>query len=50
MTADEFHEFLDRANREFYLRPAHILRRLGRTRTWDELMGQVKGAFAITGL
>jgi anaerobic magnesium-protoporphyrin IX monomethyl ester cyclase len=50
MTADEFHAFLDRANREFYLRPAHILRRLRRTGTWDELMGQVKGAFAIAGL
>jgi radical SAM superfamily enzyme YgiQ (UPF0313 family) len=50
MTADEFHEFLDRANREFYLRPSHILRRLLRTRTWHELTGQIKGAFAITGL
>jgi radical SAM superfamily enzyme YgiQ (UPF0313 family) len=50
MTADEFHQFLDRANREFYLRPAHIVRRLARTRTWDELTGQIKGAFAITGL
>jgi radical SAM superfamily enzyme YgiQ (UPF0313 family) len=50
MTADEFHAFLDRANREFYLRPAHILRRLSRTRTWDELLGQAKGALAVAGL
>lgn len=50
MTADEFHEFLDRANREFYLRPSHIVRRLLRTRTWDELRGQMRGAFAIAGL
>ena len=50
MTADEFHAFLDRANREFYLRPAHVLRRLWRTRTWDELMGQAKGALAVAGL
>jgi anaerobic magnesium-protoporphyrin IX monomethyl ester cyclase len=50
MTAEEFHEFLDRANREFYLRPSHILRRLLHTRTWHELTGQIKGAFAITGL
>jgi anaerobic magnesium-protoporphyrin IX monomethyl ester cyclase len=50
MTAEEFHEFLDRANREFYLRPSHILRRVLRTRTWHELTGQVKGAFAIVRL
>jgi radical SAM superfamily enzyme YgiQ (UPF0313 family) len=50
MTMDEFQTFLDRANREFYLRPSHILRRLARTRTWDEMMGQVRGAFAIGGL
>lgn len=50
MTADEFQHFLDRANREFYLRPNHILRRLARTRTWDEMMGQVRGAFAIGSL
>jgi anaerobic magnesium-protoporphyrin IX monomethyl ester cyclase len=50
MTAEEFHAFLDRANREFYLRPAHILRRLWRTRTWHELTGQIKGAFAIVRL
>jgi anaerobic magnesium-protoporphyrin IX monomethyl ester cyclase len=50
MTADEFHAFLDRANREFYLRPSHIVRRLLRTRTWDEWMGQVRGALAIIEL
>jgi len=47
MTTEEFQEFLDRANREFYLRPSHILRRLLRTRTYPELTGQIKGAFAI---
>lgn len=50
MTAEEFQEFLDRANREFYLRPSHILRRLLRTRSWHELTGQIKGAFAIIRL
>jgi len=50
MTTEEFQKFLDRANREFYLRPSHILRRLLHTRTWDELMGQIRGAFAILRL
>lgn len=50
MTADEFQQFLDRATREFYLRPSHVVRRLLRTRTWQELTGQIKGAFAIGGL
>ncbi|MBI2304208.1 MAG: radical SAM protein [Chloroflexi bacterium] len=47
MTKEEFQTFLDQANREFYLRPSHILRRLVRTRSWDELMGQIRGFFAI---
>lgn len=50
MTREQLKEFLDRAHREFYLRPSHIIRRLLRTGSWHELIGQVKGAMAVVGL
>lgn len=50
LTREQLKEFLDRAHREFYLRPSHIIRRLRRTRSWHELIGQAKGALAIVGL
>jgi len=50
LTADQFQRFLNEAHIEFYLRPSHILRRLVRTRSWGELWGQFRGAFAIFGL
>jgi radical SAM superfamily enzyme YgiQ (UPF0313 family) len=50
LTREQVKEFLDRAHREFYLRPSHITRRLLRTGSWHELIGQAKGALAIIGL
>lgn len=50
LTRAQLKEFLDRAHREFYLRPRHIVRRLLRTGSWHELIGQAKGAMAIVGL
>jgi radical SAM superfamily enzyme YgiQ (UPF0313 family) len=50
LTREQLKEFLDRAHREFYLRPGHIIRRLRRTGSWHELIGQAKGALAIVGL
>jgi anaerobic magnesium-protoporphyrin IX monomethyl ester cyclase len=50
LSREQVKEFLDRAHRDFYLRPSHIVRRLTRTGSWHELVGQVKGAMAILGL
>jgi anaerobic magnesium-protoporphyrin IX monomethyl ester cyclase len=50
LSREQIKEFLDRAHREFYLRPSHIIRRLLRTGSWHELIGQAKGALAIVGL
>lgn len=50
LTREQVKAFLDRAHREFYLRPSHIIRRLLRTGSWHEFTGQVKGAMAIVGL
>jgi radical SAM superfamily enzyme YgiQ (UPF0313 family) len=50
LTREQLKEFLDRAHREFYLRPSHIIRRLLRTGSWREFTGQAKGALAIAGL
>jgi anaerobic magnesium-protoporphyrin IX monomethyl ester cyclase len=50
LTREQLKEFLDRAHREFYLRPSHIIRRLLRTGSWHEFTGQAKGALAIVGL
>lgn len=47
MNKDEFSRFLDRANKRFYLRPNHILRRLLSIRTLHQLKGQINGFFAI---
>lgn len=44
---EEFSRFLDKANKRFYLRPAHILRRLFAVRTLYQLRGQINGFFAI---
>jgi anaerobic magnesium-protoporphyrin IX monomethyl ester cyclase len=44
---DDYRRFLDRAYREFYLRPRYLLRRLLAIRTFTELRGQVKGFFAL---
>lgn len=50
MSKEEFKEFLDYANRAFYLRPTYILKRLLSLRTWLELKGQIDGFFAIYNL
>jgi anaerobic magnesium-protoporphyrin IX monomethyl ester cyclase len=50
LSREQIKVFLDRAHREFYLRPSHIVRRLLRTGSWHEFTGQVKGAMAIIGL
>lgn len=50
MTKEELKEFLDYANRAFYLRPTYILKRLLFIRSWAELKGQLKGFFAIYNL
>ncbi len=50
LTREQVKEFLDRAHREFYLRPSHIIRRLLRTGSWHELVGQARGALAVLGL
>lgn len=50
MTKEEFKEFLDYANRAFYLRPSYILKKLISIRTFAELKGHINGFFAIYGL
>lgn len=46
----EFSRFLDQANRRFYLRPGHIIRRLFAIRSLHQLKGQMDGFLAIIGL
>ncbi|MFH1037865.1 MAG: radical SAM protein [PVC group bacterium] len=47
---EEYRRWLDRAFKKFYLRPSHILKRLMAIRTWTQLRGQARGAFAIASL
>lgn len=42
--------FLDRAYKEFYLRPGYLLKRFLAMRTWTEFWGNCKGAFSIGSL
>ncbi len=44
---DDYRRFLNKAYREFYLRPRYILRRLFAMRTLTELRGQMRGFFAM---
>ncbi|MBN1384652.1 MAG: cobalamin-dependent protein [Elusimicrobia bacterium] len=46
----EYRRFLDKAYKEFYLRPGYILRRLMSIRTPQELAGQIKGFVSIIRL
>ena len=46
----EYCNFLDRAYKEFYLRPGYILRRLLSLRSLPELIGQAKGLYSILSL
>lgn len=44
---DYYMNFINYAHKKFYLRSAYILKRLLSISTWDELIGQIKGFFAI---
>ncbi len=46
----KYREFLDRAYKEFYLRPSYILRRLFAMRTFTEFCGNIKGFFSIRSI
>jgi radical SAM superfamily enzyme YgiQ (UPF0313 family) len=50
ISKSDYKEFLDFANRKFYLRYRYIIKRLKSIRTWDEFKGQVNGLLAIMGL
>lgn len=50
MDKDEFSEYLDKANKRFYLRPSYILKRLFSIRSFYQLKGQVYGFLAIFNL
>ncbi len=50
LNRDDYRKWLDRAFKRFYLRPSHVLKRLLAVRTWTQLRGQVRGAFAIAEL
>lgn len=43
----EYKAFLDRAYKDFYLRPIYLVKRLMAMRTWTEFAGNFKGAFSI---
>jgi hypothetical protein len=47
---EEYRQWLDRAFKKFYLRPAHVLKRLLAVRTVTQFRGQARGALAIAGL
>lgn len=47
---DEYREFLDRAYRQFYLRPGYLARRALGMRTFTEFWWNVKGAFSVGSL
>ena len=50
MSKEDFKQFLDYANRTFYIRPSYILKRLLSIRSLIELKGQINGFFAIYNL
>ena len=50
LNREEYRRWLDSAFKKFYLRPAHIGRRLRAIRTWTQFKGQIRGAFSILGL
>lgn len=43
----EYKKFLNSAHKKFYLRPSYILQKLLSIRTLDQLVGYIKGFFAI---
>ncbi len=50
ITPEEFKNFLNRAYKEFYLRPSYLLKHLLSIRSWEEFKGQFQGFLAIKGL
>jgi len=50
LTESDFRDFLKKVHKKFYLRPSYILKRLLAIRTFDQLMGHIKGFFAIKGI
>ncbi len=44
---NEYKAFLDRAYKEFYLRPGYLFKRFLAMRTWTEFWGNCRGAFSI---
>jgi len=50
MDKDEFSEFLDKANKRFYLRPGYILKRFFSIRSFYQLKKQMYGFLAIFNL
>lgn len=50
MKREDYKAFLDRAHKEFYLRPSYIFKRLLQIRSLAQLKGQIDGFFAIKGL
>ena len=49
-TKDEYAWWLDRAYKEFYLRPGYIMRKVSSVRTFTEFTGHLKGLNAIMSL
>ncbi len=50
MNREKFSEFLDKANKRFYLRLGYIIKRLLSIRSFQQLKGQILGFFAIKEL
>ena len=50
MNKEGFSEYLDKANKRFYLRPSYILHRLFSIKSFYQLKGQVYGFLAIFGM
>ena len=47
---NQYRAFLDRAYKEFYLRPSYLMRRLFAMRTLTEFWGNFRGLFAVRAL
>lgn len=50
LTEQEYRNFLKTVHKKFYLRPLYLLKRLLSIRTFDQLVGHIKGFFAIRGI
>jgi radical SAM superfamily enzyme YgiQ (UPF0313 family) len=50
LNASDYRKFLASVHKKFYLRPSYIIKRLMSIKTLDQLLGHVKGFFAIKGI